>query len=218
MNLPQRTQPTHAGLSALRFERSEAALADLNRTFAQYRVLSASPRSQILRPSRLVASRSGAESIEARRVRVEDALSRLVSIAEEFSVALLVELTEARLPTDARVATLWERYVERETDTWEQRFGSWASLHQIVFTSFPKYSPLRGFIEARNAIMHGLGTLTRKQLKNPQKAIGRLNAARVGVVSNRLILTQDHVTECAGVMRELIRWLDHEASSALGSP
>jgi hypothetical protein len=135
-----------------------------------------------------------------------------MSIADEFTFGLLVDVTEAKLPTDARVALLWEHYVERKTETWEQRFRSWQDLHGISMSTFPRYHPLWGYIEARNAIVHGLGALTGRQMKKPPRTKGRLTAASIGLIGSRLVLTVDHATECALVVRALIEWLDEEAA------
>jgi hypothetical protein len=149
------------------------------------------------------------------RSRVEDALARFMSIADEFTFGLLIEVTETRLPHDPRVAVLWERYVDRETDSWEQRFASWEQLHQVSVTEFPRYSALLGFIEARNAVVHGLGFLTRKQLKKTQRSLGRLKSAQIDVVANQLSLTVDDATKCASVVADFIAWLDSSAARLL---
>jgi hypothetical protein len=150
---------------------------------------------------------------EYRSVRVEDALTRFMSIADEFTVGLLVELTQAKLPSDARVAELWEQYVDRNTDSWEQRFKTWERLHGVSMSGFPRYHPLWGYIEARNAVVHGLGVLTRKQLKREKTSTGRLRAARIHTVGARLVLTADHATDCASVVKDLINWLDAQAAT-----
>jgi hypothetical protein len=137
-----------------------------------------------------------------------------VSIADEFTVSLLVELTEAKLPTDHRVAELWDQYVDRHTDSWEQRFKSWDSLHGVTLNAFPDYPPLWGFIEARNAIVHGLGNLTRKQRKREKTVLGRLRTARIATVGSRVILTADNAADCASVVKALIHWLDDQAANA----
>jgi hypothetical protein len=146
-------------------------------------------------------------------MRVEDALSRFMSIADEFTYGLLVNVTEANLPVDPRVSLLWEHYVDAETDTWPDRVSSWENLHRVLIKTFPRYNQLLGYIEARNAIVHGLGSLTRKQMKKPQKALGRLTAAQISLIGTRLSLSDNNATGCAEVVRELIDWLDTQAAA-----
>jgi hypothetical protein len=196
------------------FERSELALGNLNRALAAFRTEIAMSRPSILHPSRLLMSRQPASRVPVGAMRVEDALTRFMSIADEFTHGLLVDVTEAKLPSDRRVALLWENYVEGQTDTWPRRFAAWKNLHGIPFDEFPRYHPLRGYIEARNAVVHGLGVLTRKQLKKPDTAEGRLRAAQITLTGTRVALTADNATACAQVVRDLIKWLDQQSASA----
>lgn len=202
---------TPAGPSPF-FERSELALGNLNRALAEFqREIAAFTRRSVLLPSRLFARTHAGEP--ARGARTEDALVRFVAIADEFTLGLLIDLTEAKLPTDRRVALLWDRFEERHTDTWEQRFSSWEGLHQITVSAFPNYSPLWGYIEARNALVHGLGALTRKQLRTRSRCLGRLSSARIHLTGDRLTLRLQDATNCAGVVRDLIEWLDNQAAA-----
>ncbi len=206
---------TTAGPSlSIRFERSELALAHVNRTAARFTAeLSQSRRRRIALVSRVLATASPSSYEESWNVsRVEDALVRLISIAEEFTHGLLLELTSRKLPADARVAVLWDSHVDRETDTWEQRMATWRLVHSVSIPSSPRYDVLFGFIQARNAIVHGLGSLTRKQLRDRTKSVARLRAARISVNGDQLVLTGRHVEQCADVVRTLIRWLDDEAT------
>ena len=215
---------TAVGLSRpLGFERSEYALGLVNQTAARFaRETSERSRTGSLFVSRLLSPRAARSAwLPAWNVfRIEDALSRLLAIAEEFTFGLLVELTERQLPSDALVATLWEEHVNRETDTWEQRLGAWNRLHEVAIASeFPRHEPLQGFIQARNAIVHGLGVLTRKQTNTPKRrnrTISRLGAADIFVTTgDRLVLSVDHVAACASVIRSFIEWLDGAAAATL---
>lgn len=211
--MPPQGRMTIAGHSP-HFERSELALGNLNRALAGFRTeIAARAERPILRSSRLLASRRTASNSAFGAIRVEDALTRFMSVADEFTYGLLVDVTEARLPSNPRVSLLWENYVDGKTDTWPQRFESWKSLHGIPFDSFPRYHPLRGFIEARNAVVHGLGALTRKQLKKPDTAEGRLRAAHVALIGTRVTISVENATACAQVVHDLIEWLDEQAAS-----
>jgi len=144
--------------------------------------------------------------------RVEDAITRLLAIGEEFVFGLLIELTERRLPPGHLVSTIWESHIDRETDTWNQRIGSWKQLHEIeVASGFPDNQRLQGFIQARNSIVHGLGALTRKQTKTRsirQKTLAKLKAAGIDVSGDHLVLAESHVESCAEVVKSLVTWLD----------
>lgn len=206
---------TAAGLSALRFERSELALAQVNRVLGRFR---ADTTDRVALAARGWSRISGRTTRTADQVhRIEDALTRFMAIADEYTFGLLVDLTEARLGTDSVTEVLWEFYIERETDSWKRRFGSWKALHGVSIPSFPRYDRLLGYIEARNAIAHGLGSLTRKQQKSKDKTIAHLRAARIGLTDLRLALVEDHALECAALIRAFIEWLDHEAGRSAGN-
>lgn len=199
---------------AVRFERSELALAHVNRTAARFAAETSQSRRRRFAPgSRVLATAPPSPYQESWDVsRVEDALVRLIAIAEEFTHGLLLELTNLKLPDDPRVAVLWDAHVDRETDTWEQRIATWRLVHSIAIPSSPRYDLLFAFIQARNAIVHGLGSLTRKQLRDRTKSVARLRAAHISVSGNRLVLTESHVDRCAEAVRTLIRWLDDTAA------
>jgi hypothetical protein len=203
----------------LQFERSEVALTHLNRRLAQFRLDAAAGRAggRLIIDSRPIV-RSSVGALDTLRVRHEDALARFMSIADEFTAGLLVEVTERVIPSERRVSVMWDRYVDKETDTWDQRFGSWESLHEVRVAAFPAYDAFRGYVEARNALIHGLGALTRKQLKNPKKVLGRLSSAKVRTVGNRLELATENVLGCATVVSEFVRWLDREGADAAARP
>jgi hypothetical protein len=199
---------------SLWFERSEISLAHVNRTSARFAAETAARRRRrIGLPSRLLATSLPSAYEESWNVsRVEDALVRLIAIAEEFSYGLLLEVTDLKLPTDDRVTTLWETHVDRETETWEQRIATWRRMHALSIPASPRYDVLFGFIQARNAIVHGLGSLTRKQLRDRAKSVARLKAARITVAGDRLELNDRHVDGCADTVRAFIRWLDDAAT------
>jgi hypothetical protein len=211
----------HSG--ALAFERSELARDHVNQTMARFSqeasALARRPRTAFR--SRLLSPRSTherwREEWDVRRV--EDAIARLLSITEEFTFGLLIEVTERQLPANRVVDVLWEAHIDRATETWNQRMGAWNELHEVSFSSgFSGYDRLLGFIEARNAIVHGLGRLTRKQthtVKARRATVGRLKAARIDVVGARLTLNIDHVTGCGETVRGFIYWLDGAAASVV---
>jgi hypothetical protein len=200
------------------FERSEIARDQTNQTLARFDQDSAAMSSLPTRTRTFLSiSPFGSSRVGAAwdRGRVEDAVVRLLAIAEAFTFGLLLEVTEARLPRDEVVTTLWNSHVDRSTDTWEQRVGSWNELHGVSIQShFGGWARLLAYVEARNAIVHGLGKLTRKQTKSPKtrdRTVERLAAARIDVIDSSLELDSPHVERCARVIQEYVRWLDQAA-------
>jgi hypothetical protein len=145
----------------------------------------------------------------SQKFRSHDALLRLVAIAEDYSVGQLIDVTEARLSSNSIVQALWDSELERSGETWARRLDLWRSYYKVeIRSSFSAYAELRGFIEARNAIAHGLGELSRKQQRDRARTIGRLANANIQLHGNALVITSLHVERCAVVVGSFIEWLD----------
>src|SRR5205085_11567759 len=87
-----------------------------------------------------------------------DAILRAVAIAEDFSLTRLVEATEDLLPQKRVFLELWRTEQKQSLETWPRRLDAWKRLHDVrIQAKFPARLQLLGFIEARNAIAHGLG-------------------------------------------------------------
>jgi hypothetical protein len=143
-------------------------------------------------------------------------LPHIVAIAEEFSRTLLIAKTEVQVPQDARVLKkLWAKAENQAEGRWEEHLNAWKDWHEVSLQSDPLYTNLKPFIEARNAIMHGLGELTRRQRRGNQLAAlkGELRAAGIEVVGVRLIVSNRSVIRCAHACRAFVDGLDRRAQS-----
>lgn len=141
-------------------------------------------------------------------------LPHIVAIAEEFSRRLLIEKTEPFVPqTRPVMEELWARAVDHAEGRWESHLQAWKDWHQIALASQPAYSGLRPFIEARNAIMHGLGELTRRQRRGNQAASlrGELRSVGIEVIGIRLVVREKAVFQCAVASTRFIRDVDEQA-------
>lgn len=145
-----------------------------------------------------------------------DALFRLVAVAEDFSLLRLIEVTEDLLPDGRLAELLWEAELDRSMDTWDSRLRAWARLHGIeVKANFLRYDQLDGFTQARNAIAHGLGQLTRKQLRSRASTLQRLAAAGIATDGDVLQLGPKNVELCTNVCDQFVLWLDEQAAALL---
>jgi hypothetical protein len=190
-------------------EQAEASTISANRALAHFRLLT---QTSPVRRSRILDS--GQTDAGAIRFHTHDAILRLVAIAEGFSISKLVETTERKLPADRIVELLWDSEFERSGDTWDSRYRLWERLHEIPRGDFDDRDALDGFIAARNSIVHGLGELTRQQLRGRKKTVSRLGHARIKVMADeRLDIDSTHVEQCAVVVKHFIAWLDNAATS-----
>ena len=183
-------------------ERAEEALARTNRALPIYRQQTVHPTPD---PGTGQAESSWALTQD---FYAQSTILALVSIAEEFCVSRLVELTEERSPRDPIVELLWATELERSADTWPQRDALLVRYFGIAAKDFPGHAALLGFVDARNAIAHGLGKLTRKQVQKRPKISAHLAQAGISLARDVLLLEQGNVERCAAVMKDYVRWLD----------
>lgn len=143
-------------------------------------------------------------------------LPRLVSIAEDFARAQLVIVTENTLRLRSKVEIgLWTKAEETVEASWEGLGRAWADWYSVFLPSAPRYHELQGYVEARNAILHGLGELTRKQMRGKSEARtrSRLGHCHIALSGRRLMLKRQDLEEAERVTVEFVVWLDKQLMS-----
>lgn len=110
------------------------------------------------------------------------AIANIVAIVE-----LYVELTLLRAGCRAGQVRNWSD----KTAEWKRKFG--ASIDDVTIS--PAFATMRGFYEARNAIMHNQGELTQSQRK-PQvyQRLATANIERIGFI---LVVGSETVKRCS---------------------
>jgi hypothetical protein len=106
----------------------------------------------------------------SRQILTQSTLVRLVSIAEAFTATRLVELMSAQVPRTMSLplADLYAREEIAATNGWAdmaRRYKAWAS--KIELKNCDSYGTVLTLSETRNAILHGLGALTKRQQRDP---------------------------------------------------
>jgi hypothetical protein len=139
-------------------------------------------------------------------------LPRIVSIAEDYARTMLLEASERLIDTSHPLRLdIWLRAEERAESTWESIRSAWSDWHGVLMSEAPTHLAFTGFVEARNAIMHGLGELTRKQSRTEEtlkKTISRLGHAHLKLNGRRLILPDVALNDAVTASAGLIEWLD----------
>ncbi|WP_148306838.1 hypothetical protein [Nocardia nova] len=117
--------------------------------------------------------------MDRERMQHHAALVRLMSITEAFAVDLLAESVEAWASSaEVEVQTVWRTTVESALMSWpkiKEAYAKWLKAGPPVIN----WDPVLGFVEARNAVAHGLGNLTRLQRKNRSKTISTLGHGKI---------------------------------------
>lgn len=150
------------------------------------------------------------------RVRRESVLVRSVSIMESHVHGELVNRL-APLAPDPRsplVESLYAQFEERGTASWDQ-MDSYFKKHVDESVRIKKYfywNQINAVIEARNAVVHGLGRFTNRQSRHnvPKQVESHLKILqyRVSADGGRVLITSDALEESIWIMRAYLEWFD----------
>lgn len=189
--------------------RAEASAGLLFRTLAIHR--RRSTRSSVKR-SRL---RLESDQFDSDQPHRQLTLLRLVSIVEEFCADQLHELGEADMQPHASRSRqiIWDRTSADVTGSWHKIRGAFKDWYSIT----PSWEGVEDLIEARNAIAHGLGRLTRRQRRVEQSTLAKLQRAKISVEGDRIVLAEVDLATAAQTCRTLIYELDGEIQRKRGA-
>ena len=185
-------------------ERAEQTEARTNRALAHFRAQTAAGSAS----GGSGGLRGWTSASAASTYPLHDAILRIIAIAEEFSTSRFIDAIEPLLPSDPIVFALWEAELDRSGDTWPKRNELWKKHKNINIKTFPRDKELQGFIHARNAITHGLGCLTRRQLRNRTATAQALQEANISLRGDLLVIEDSHVEACAEMVKAFVCWLD----------
>ena len=130
--------------------------------------------------------------------------------ATQLTVASLVAVTEHFVADRLRAVP---GVTEDDLRSWPKQIAAWNTHAGVRLEDFTSYPAFRGFNEARNAIMHGRGRLTPRQLKpNYAPQLWRwVTAAGLRVVRYEVIIGINDVDHCAEVCTSFINAVDAAA-------
>lgn len=125
-------------------------------------------------------------------------IASMVSVVEEFATTSLGQRIERELPDPTRFAESARSALLRNME------GSWPgrlkSLDRWFGPGIKEFTPFTGFlafVEARNAISHGLGRLTRRQLADGVNVRRQLGTIGVRESGGQIVVDADSVLLCA---------------------
>ena len=127
-----------------------------------------------------------------------NALVDFVAIAESFSVSRLLAIAP--------------NISDGALSSWDKRNREWRRVGSTELSRFTEWDALLGFVDARNAIQHGLGRLTAMQLgRFKDQVIAQLQRAQIRRDGDQLLVRAVDVDQCFKVCRDFIAWLDSQA-------
>jgi hypothetical protein len=143
-------------------------------------------------------------------VLLESTYLRFVSIAEAFTDVMIELLFGRAVPApSALVSALIDEKLDR-AGRWDDR-RELLLLHDIRLSDFVQWQQLDAGIEVRNTIAHGLGALTRRQVRDA-KLPAKLQSIHVRLESRRVILSEGNISELRNVCVDYVRWLDQKSA------
>lgn len=120
--------------------------------------------------------------------RCQATLVRLLSITEAFASEVLSREVD-------------EHSLARRGQEQQRSYKDWFGV-KVDWTAVDRLA------EARNAVAHGLGKLTRRQLRSEQRVKSKLKAAGIAVDDNRIVLSDSSLAATALACRDFIERLD----------
>lgn len=155
------------------------------------------------------------------RVRRENVLVRSVSIMESFVHAELVSRLSPLVPNprSALVEALYAQFEERGTMSWEETANYFKKhIHSsIKIKSSPDWDQVNAVIEARNAVVHGLGTFTSRQTRRNVPKTVTTHLVKLGfdvsAHGSRVLVTASALENTVMLLRSYLEWLDGELAT-----
>lgn len=182
-------------------------------TLAQHRRQEAVlTRPDRLQRGRLRALTTSAGSVQIRRQAM---LVRITSIVEAHVSHQLVQRLESHVPPP-RATILDDVYVRAE----DKAIGNWRSMvdHyrrwfdiKITQRECPPWRRIEAMRNARNAVAHGLGELTRRMARRNTDQLKR-DFATLGITitGSAIVITEESLRRAAFSACEFLEWLDEK--------
>jgi len=182
--------PSHA---PARTDIGEHSLSLMVRRLDDYLRIEELQRDDETMPGRHLLGRVG-------HLQSQNALVDLVAGAEAF--------------TTVRLRTVRPMVNEAEVRTWESRKRAWSKHAQVTFDQCPSWQALKGFVEVRNSIQHGLGRITEFQFHRRAEVLAAIKGCGVVLDGDTVRLTSGDVKRCAHGCVVFVSWLDNIAPTS----
>lgn len=162
---------------------------------------------------RILRSSTALGAYDVRNAGAQGCFFRIVSVLESYTDAALEAMFRKVVPASSPAATrLLESHLLDATQRWESRKSSYAEHHGLrladMGVGFPQWPKVDGMIQVRNAIAHGLGSLTRQQRRKPIRTAGRCSQIGVRIAAGEVLVDRTSIQSAARVAGEFVGWLD----------
>jgi hypothetical protein len=161
-------------------------------------------------------SRLSARRHEKLEIAQQATLIRLSSITEAYCGDALIEAAEMLAqPGPTRIVqALWDEAAIKATRTWNEQKFAYKKWLQLTI----KWEVIDAMADARNAIAHGLGSLTRQQIKDQATITARLATLSIGLSGQDIVLSDRSLKGLALKARTFILDLDTQIDARRRQP
>ncbi|MEV4123166.1 hypothetical protein [Micromonospora sp. NPDC049645] len=130
----------------------------------------------------------------------------MLSITEAFTADLLAREADRAVALSQNTAAtrIAEEAVIRATSGWQDQkkaYKDWLGVTE-------DWNPVERLAEARNAVAHGLGKLTKRQLRNEQSVKAKLQAVGISLNNGRIVLSDANLAAATSACRGFIERVD----------
>jgi hypothetical protein len=163
-----------------------------------------------------VPSRLGATRNDRVQVACQSTLIRFASITEAYCADALVDAAE-RLAQPGRARTMqaiWNEAAIAATRTWNDQKSAYKTWLGVTIS----WETIDAVADARNAVAHGLGSLTRQQMRKQASVTARLAQLGIALVGRDLDLNDTSLQGVALKCRDFIFTLDGKLQARLELP
>lgn len=186
--------------------------------FAQHRRAEAALEANPFIGGRLKVLPPGSLQSQHRR---EGTLVRCVTIVESFVAGQLATrlAPQAPSPRAALVETLYADFEEKATGSWPgmaAHYTKYVSKELKIRSDASPFAMVDPIIEARNALVHGLGRFTARQVrgKGHEQTKHRLRELQFRLSTDEMgiLVTPAALDKSVVALRDYLEWLDTELS------
>lgn len=149
------------------------------------------------------------------QIRRQATLVRITSIIEAYVAEQLVQRFESHAPPPRQpiIDDVYVRAEDNAIGSWPKmtdHYGRWFGIKMNRRTC-PAWRRIEALTNARNAVAHGLGELTRRMARKNQDELRRDFATiDVAMAGNAIVLTEASLRNAVAAGSDFIEWLDEE--------
>jgi hypothetical protein len=147
------------------------------------------------------------------QARLQATFLRMMSVLEAYVDLRAESELHEQLPPNSLTRTaallLADHHLAASTN-WRSRHDSFLRYHAVTLGDFPDWNRMDTCISIRNAVAHGLGRLTRRQLSDILILEAEVPKVEARIVNGKVELRIETLDSVHQLFRKFISWLELE--------